>query len=182
MNALRKQVRRAHRRLVLEQFLASLTSCLFATLLVAASAIAAGKLWPIPEVDDRTWTWAWLGGAIGAALLAALGWTILRARSTIDAAIEFDRRFGLRERVSSTLALPPEELESPVGQALMADALHRVSRLDVGEQFHVRPGRRAWLPLVPAVVAFAVGFFVDPRGKEAQLSATSTATTAEVKK
>lgn len=181
MNDLRKQVRRARRRLVLEQFGAHLTACLFFLLLVAALAIAAGKLWPIPGIDDRTWTFAWLGGAAAGAVLAALGWTIYRAQTSLEAAIELDRRFGLRERVSSALALGPAELETPVGQALMADTLKRVARLEVGEQFRVRPSRRALLPLLPAAAAFAIGFFVGQRGVESEVAATN-ATAVEVKK
>jgi len=167
--------------LVLEQFGAHLTACLFFLLLIAATAIAVNKLWPIPGVDDRGWTIAWLAGAAGLAVLSALAWTIYKARTSLEAAIELDRRFGLRERVSSALALRPEELETPVGQALMSDTLKKVSRLDVGEQFRVRPTRRALLPLAPALVAFLIGFFVGQRGTESQVAATN-ATPAEVKK
>ncbi|MFO0900681.1 MAG: hypothetical protein U0836_24900 [Pirellulales bacterium] len=181
MNDLRKQVRRARRRLVLEQFGAHLRSCLFFLLIVAAVAIGVNKLWPIPGVDDRQWTIAWLSGAVGLGVLSALAWTIFKARSSLEAAIELDRRFGLRERVSSALALRPEELETPVGQALMADTLRKVSVLDVSEQFRVRPSRRALLPLWPAAAAFLLGFFVGQRGIESEVAATN-ATAAEVKK
>ena len=39
-----------------------------------------------------------------------------------------------------------------------------VGRIDVGEKFRVRLSRRAWLPLVPAIIAFALsGFRRSPR-------------------
>ena len=46
-------------------------------------------------------------------------------------------RFGLKERVSSTLALSPEERESAAGQALVADAVRRVEQIEVSERFGV---------------------------------------------
>ena len=48
--------------------------------------------------------------------------------------------FGLRERVSSSLSLAQAERETHAGQALVADALHRVNRLDVAQQFPLRLG------------------------------------------
>ena len=54
--------------------------------------------------------------------LFALTWTLIRHRSPIDAAIEIDRRFDLRERVASSLSLRPEEQSSEAGRAVVNDA------------------------------------------------------------
>jgi hypothetical protein len=159
METLRRQIRRAHRRMILQSFLAKLAWCLFATLLVASAAIAVGKYWPVGEA--RTWELAWLGSAVGAGVLLAGLWTWLTRESALNAAAEIDRRFGLKERVSSSLALGPSELESPIAQALVSDAVERVRRIDVGEKFGVRLGAPTLLPLLPAAVAIALVFLVS---------------------
>ena len=74
----------------------------------------------------------------------------------MDAAIELDRRFGLKERVSSLLSLESNELETEAGQALLNDAVRRVESLEVREKFGITLSSRALLPVVPAVVAFAL--------------------------
>jgi chromosome segregation ATPase len=70
--------------------------------------------------------------------------------------LEIDRRYGLRERVSSSLALTPAEAETEAGRALLEDASRRVSEIDVREQFHVRAPWTIALPLVPALVFLLV--------------------------
>ena len=84
------------------------------------------------------------------------------ANADLEAAIEIDRRFGLKERVSSSLALSTQELDTPFGRALVSDAERHISRLDVVEQFPVTLQHRAWLPLLPAALAFGLCFLVDP--------------------
>src|SRR4051812_27286009 len=62
MDTLRKQIARARRRLMLEQFLGVLAWSWFGTLLVAAIAIFVQKQW-LTEVRGWNWAVAWLGGA-----------------------------------------------------------------------------------------------------------------------
>ncbi len=76
--------------------------------------------------------------------------------------MEIDRRFALKERVSSALAMPPDDLQSEAGQAVSADALRRVKRIDVAEKFAVIPPRKLLLPLAPAFAALFVMLFVNP--------------------
>jgi hypothetical protein len=167
MDQIEKQVRRARWRLALERFVRVLGWCCFATLLAAAVLIGVDKVRSL----GVEW-WGWVAGAVGLGLLAAVGWAALRARSPLDAAIELDRRFGLKERVSSTLALSPEERASEIGQALVADAARRVGRVEVDERFGISPGRQILLPLVPLVLAVAVALFVSPMVAENPAGAT----------
>src|SRR5262245_21792484 len=111
MEEIKRQVSRARRRLVLQQFLLVVGWSLFATLLIAVVGLAIPRLWVI-NVIQQTWDWSWIGGGIGAGLLLAGIWTYIIRRTKLDAAIELDKRFGLKERVSSTLALGPEELDT----------------------------------------------------------------------
>jgi len=157
MDILRRQVHRALRRLLFEQFLRALGWCWTATLLAAAVGIAVEKYYPL-----GVGTTAWLIGGASAGLVLALGWTWLRRRRALDAAIEIDRRYGLKERVSSSWALDDATRETPVGQALIADAARRVERLRVGEHFRIRLGRWSLLPLGPAVAAFLVAWLINP--------------------
>ena len=96
MDTLERQVRRARRRLAAERFLNVLGWCWFAALLAALVAILADKFWPL-GVES----WAWVAGALGLGLLAAAVWTLLIRGGMLEAAIEIDHRFALKERVSS---------------------------------------------------------------------------------
>src|SRR5262249_29675361 len=134
VETLHRQIARARFQLSLELFLRRLRVCCCWALSLAAIAIAVGK-WRTFGIDPRLWGWSWLGGSLAIGLLAALVWTLLRRHSAIEAAIEIDRRFALRERVSSSLALSQSELESQAGQALMSDTLRRIDKLDVAGAF-----------------------------------------------
>src|SRR5215208_3695743 len=154
MEEIKRQVGRAQRRLVLQQFFTVFGWSLFSSLLLAAIGLAIPRLWVL-NVQPQVWDWSWIGGCLAAGLLMASIWTYLIRRTRLDAAIEIDRRFGLKERVSSTLALTHEEMVTEIGQALMTDAVRRVERIDVREQFKVAPTWRFLLPLAP-VIAIAV--------------------------
>ena len=173
MDKLLLQVRRAQRRLVVEQFLKWLVGCLSAALLVAAVAIALPQIVVIEGLPS-SWTMSWVVAAVIGGFLAAGVGTWMTRRSEIDAAMEIDRRFALRERVASSLALAPEVLETPAGQALLHDAAKRVDRIDVSEKFRPRVDRRAWLPLLPALLVFCLVMFGENREAVSQAGPVKT--------
>jgi hypothetical protein len=163
MDVLRQQIRRAGRRLALQRFLSLVTWHWFAALLLAAGVIGVDYFRPL---GIQTWVWPLAG--LGAGILTAAVWVLVTRRNELEAAIEIDRRFGLKERVSSTLALESDQLDSPAGKALVDDAVKRVSRLHVAEQFRLKLNRWALLPLVPGVAAFLLAIFLHPAvGKNA---------------
>lgn len=181
MEILARQVRRARRRLAVQQFLLRTPWCWFFAMLVAMSVVAADRFAPwgfqpanrlsvwagLPEDAGESQTsWLLFGVAIGAAFvfgaIASAAWTWWTRQSVLDAAVEIDRRFGLRERLSSSLALTPEQRETSAGQALLDDALRRVRDLQVREKFALRLDRWSLLPLAPAAVAFAIAMFWHP--------------------
>lgn len=166
MEEIKRQVGRAQRRLVLQQFLAVFGWSLFATLLIAAIGLAIPRIWVL-AVEKQIWDWSWIGGGIAAGLIIAGIWTCLIRRSQLFAAIEIDRRYGLKERVSSTLALSPEEMGTDIGQALVSDAIRRVERIDVREQFAVSPSWRLLLPLAPAIAVVVLALLPNAAIKEA---------------
>ncbi|MBN2477556.1 MAG: hypothetical protein JXB62_23315 [Pirellulales bacterium] len=157
MEELKKQVRRAHRRMGFQRLAGVLGWCWFATLLIALVLITVDKFYRL-GVEP----WGWVVGALALGTAMAVVWIVVTRRSSLGAAIEIDHRFGLKERVSSTLALPAEDYETEAGQALIHDAVHRVRRLDVATQFSVAPGKRILLPLLPAIAALLVALFVSP--------------------
>ena len=89
--------------------------------------------------------------------------------SRLDAAVAIDRVFHLNERLSSALTLPEDLRETPAGQALIADAIRKVTDLDVAAEFGLRMPRRAWVVLIPAAASvlllFAPAWF---RGRPGQ--------------
>lgn len=178
MDDLQRQVRQAQRRLMLQQGLSALMWSLFGALLLAAVGIAARKIWPL-GVDGRTWMWSWIGGGLLAGLLAAGLLTWVNRRRRLDAAVEIDRRFGLKERVSSCLALDEHQLESPAGQALLEDATRRIGQVDVSERFQISAGRWAWLPFAAAAVVFGLTLLSDAQPDP---QATAQAATVSAKK
>jgi len=178
MEEIKRQVGRAQRRLIGQQFLTIAVWSLFATLLIGAIGLAIPKIWALPIKHD-IWNYSWIGGSVAVGLLIAGIWTYVVRRSAIDAAIELDRRYGLKERVSSTFALNSEELSSEVGRALVADAIRKVERIDVREQFRLQPTWRVALPLVPAL-AIAGLFLLPNAGLENKATAAGTQT-AEMK-
>lgn len=179
MEPLQRQVRRAQVRLNVQRFLIVLSWFWFGTLLAAAVAIAADKIWTFGLLPG--WT---IGAALITGLCGAAGWTWMNRHRNLDAAIELDRRFGLKERVSSALSLGEADRDSEVGQALVNDASKRAEALAVGEQFKVRPNRWALLPLAPALLALLITVFIDPLvdPETAEATTSVTETQKQVKK
>jgi hypothetical protein len=175
MEKLHQQVRRARSRLNLQSFMGLVTWSVFAWMILAVVALAVPKLWVL-GFDARysqIYAWSVFGGAValGLATAGVLAW--LRRRNELEAAIELDHRFGLKERISSTLALTPDELDTEAGQALLADAVRRVERIEIGEKFGVRADWKAALPLVPALIVFALALFVPDAIKTEDAAASA---------
>src|SRR5262245_9249946 len=107
MEELTRQVSRARRQLTLQQFAQIAPQCLFVTLLVALIGVAIPKFWALEVTSTpegwTAWWYSWAGGGIGLGLLAAIVATWWVRRGSLEAAMEIDRRYGLKERVSSTL-------------------------------------------------------------------------------
>src|SRR3954454_11454182 len=160
MDQLQQQVARARRRLVIEQLIARLISCSLIGLIVAAVAVALPRMIAIAGLPEH-WDLMWLGGCLACACVTAIVWTIVSNRSPLDAAIEIDRRFDLRERIASSLSLSPEEQSSQAGRAVVNDALRSVGRIDVDDKFRINVGKRALWPLVPAAIVFVLVTFFN---------------------
>jgi len=178
MDILQRQVRIAYRRLLLVDFLRRWKWTLIVALVIAAAAVGVRKAVDLPW-ESNLWAGAWIGGAAVLATLVAAAWTWFARPPLLDAALEVDRRFELRERVSSTLTLSAEEHELPAAQALVKDTLRRIERIDVAERFRVGWSRSALLPFLPAALAVGLIFLADPLAPE---SADASQSPAELAK
>jgi len=169
MDQIRKQVRRAQRQLGLKRFVGVLGWCCFGTTLAALSLVVLYTFFlPLgwEKVAGSALTLGLMIVALALAVGGLLAWllAVIRGQGSIDAAMEIDRRFGLKERVSSALALTEEDRQSEPGQALVDDAERRVRKIDVREHFSVSPGRQILLPVLPAVIAVLIAVLVQPVG------------------
>jgi hypothetical protein len=168
MDELRKHVRRAQRLLAAQQFVRAIGWCWFAALTLAVTLIAVDRFSPLGVAP-----WLWGAGALGLGLAAALLWTFVTRHQPLLAALEIDRRFGLKERISSALAMPHQDRETAAGEALVADAVHRAARINLAEKFALRLPRHVLLPLVPGALALLVAMWGPPAALEKPAAANS---------
>ena len=186
MDSLQKHVRKAQWRMTLQQLVKRLIICLSVTISLAAIAVLLPKIYPL-GVDRQVWMWSWIGGAAGLGLVIACVWTYLTRASALAAAIEVDIRYGLKERVSSSLSMDEKSRESEWGKALMNDAVRQVERIDVTDRFQVRSGWNTLAPIVIMAGAVVIALFVpdaviDPNTAEANTTRLDPEQTKVVKK
>ncbi len=180
MDQIRKQSRIARRRLVTERFFAYLPWTLSFGLLLALIAIVLPKVMYLP-VDNLVWFASWAGGCAVLAIIINSVLTFVGRPTLADAAVEIDRRFGLRERLSSVLVMSKEDTETDLGQALAADAQKRAEKLDVRDKFQWGLRRSLILPLIPAVIGTALWFAPNRLAPEEVAGKDSKTTIKQIK-
>jgi hypothetical protein len=169
----------ARRRLVVREWLQRLVPWGTAGAILAAVIAWAPKAISIPDWNPNWSLWAIpLGAILGAAIAAIDAWW--RAPSALQTALEIDRRFGLRERLSSLLQLRPQEADSPVGKLLESDTKNRVERIDVRDQFPIEFPRALAVPAL--LLAVAGSSWLATNRSSPNLSAAITSPSATVEK
>jgi hypothetical protein len=162
---LHRQLARVSRRLFLQGFFDVLAWCW-------AGALALSAVWllvePLIPWERPDWVqWAVPAGIGAASTLLAVVLAVLRAPDRLSAALTLDERFGLKERVTTSLTLDVHTASLPAGQALLADTAEHVAGLDVGERFPVRMRWNAVLVPLAGIALAAVIFFYDPTRTQA---------------
>jgi hypothetical protein len=161
-----RQLTRVRRRLFLQTLLEMLVWCW-----IGALALSAGWFLTEPylRLDAEAWLrWTVAGGLLGVGFVLAIVLAALRVPSRVAAALALDERFGLKERVTTTLTLTEAQLASPAGQALVSDVNARIGSLCVRDRFPVRiPWLAAVVP-VCALVLVLLAFFYKPLLNETQ--------------
>jgi flagellar biosynthesis/type III secretory pathway protein FliH len=173
MNRIESKVAAAQRRLILGRFGRALCYTLFAALIVATIAIVLPAL-RVMDINFQNWIYVWVGGSTLAAVLAAAMYAVITAPSKAVVAEEVDRRFGLRERLSSSITLADDQRESDFGAALMSDAEKRADQLAVADRFALKPSKLGWLPISIIPVLAIVLLLAEPMSESSASSATKT--------
>ncbi|MEL7496018.1 MAG: hypothetical protein AAFN77_00305 [Planctomycetota bacterium] len=169
MNEINKQVNRARRRMLTGTFFSILTWATFFSMLFALVGIAIPKIWHLEFLQDSAkwdaWLYSWIIGSVVVGFLATACLTWTRRGSKVGTAVEVDRRFGLKARLSSAMVLSDEDAQSPAGQALINDAQTRASDLAIAEEFGFKPTWHALLPLAPLVLMIGLIFVPNAEKK-----------------
>jgi len=168
VNALHRQLARVSRRLFLQTLVDVLAWCWAGALVLAAVWLLVEPLIPGERAD---WVrWAVVGGVGLAGTMLAVLLAVLRAPNKLLAALTLDERFGLKERVTTSLTLDVHTASLPAGQALLADTAERVANLNVGEGFPLRMRWNAVLVPLAGLALGAVIFFYEPTRTQATTS------------
>ena len=165
LKPLHRQLARVSRRLFLQRLVDALAWCWTGALVLAAGWLLVEPLIPGERAD---WVrWAVAGGIGLAGTMLAVLVAVLRAPNRLEAALTLDERFGLKERVTTSLTLDQHTASLPAGQALLADAAERVAELNVGERFPLQMRWNAVLVPLAGLALAAVAFFYEPARSQA---------------
>ena len=171
-----RSVRIARQRLVRQSFVNHLGLGWGAALVLALAWFIAQPM--LLENPPEALRWIVLSAALALGTLFAIVRTRMGMPSNERVALEIDNRFQLRERITTAVALPGELRNTSAGQALFADAEHKLAPLNVSEKFPLEPRRH--LLGVP-VLALAIGAVVLWWNPEA-MGLTATDESAEAQK
>lgn len=160
---LHRQITRVSRRMFVQSLLDALIGCWVGALLLAA-------VWCLAEphlLAAPPWLrWAVAGGLAGGATVLAIVRAVLRRPKAMDAALSLDAKFGLKERITTSIGLTAAERESSAGVALLADVEQHVAKLEVGARY---PFALRWtaalLPVCGGLLAVAALLYHPTTGQ-----------------
>jgi len=165
---LQTQIRQAYRRLRFQSVLNALVWCWAAAIFLAVGWCLL-EPWVLSSAKPLL-RWQIAAGLLAAGTLTALviGWR--RTPSLVETALSIDDRFGLRERVTTSLTLAPEQADSAAGRALLEDVNKKIAELDIRAKFPLTLS--GWAGLVPAAALLLalVGVFYEPKQSKASLA------------
>ena len=158
MDLINRQISKARRLLWTQTIFNIFAWCLIIAFSICFLGLLVPKIWFLPYTF-ASWSKIWLiAGGVSAAIITFLVSLFYRP-STMYSAIEIDRRFGLRERISSAMQLNETEKQSAVGEALLNDAAAKAERIEVQEHFPIRSAPQTpWvaLPFLACISLFWV--------------------------
>ena len=109
--AMRSRIAQVRRRINATRFLAVAAWTVSVALAIGCGTLMADKLWHLGLPVPGVLAWSLAGGLLVAGAIVTVTW-----RSPLEAAIELDRSFGLKERVSTLLGLD-DATRSSAGRA-----------------------------------------------------------------
>lgn len=162
-----RQLACVSRRLFLQTFVDRLVWYLAGSLLLAAVWFVVQ---PFVVEGAADWLrWAVAGGITATMTLFALVHAVVSAPSKLSAALSFDEKFGLKERVTTSLTLSAEQANTPAGQALLADVNQRIGALDIGERFPLSVSRSVFVVPVSIALFACVALLYEPPKSQARI-------------
>lgn len=167
LTPLDRQLAKVSRRLLVQTFMDALVWYLAGALVLSAIWFVAQ---PFLIEEAPVWLrWAVAGGVAGVLSLAAMIHAVIASPSKLTAALSFDEKFGLKERVTTSLTLSAEQARTSAGQALLSDVNQRISQLDVGERFPISVSRSAFVVPVSAALFACVALLYEPPKTQAKI-------------
>ncbi len=146
-----KQIERVRRRLLVQIAIDSVILALALGLLLATVWFLV-RPFAFAEAGDAV-RWGVPGAIVAISICAGLVLAWLRRPNRVASSLALDEKFGLKERVTTFLTLPAEQVDSPVGQALVRDVSEHLSSLKVTSAF---PLRVQWKQLLAPAGALAL--------------------------
>lgn len=156
VDLINRQISKARRLLWTQTILNIFAWCLIVAFSLCFIGLLVPKIWFLPYSFV---SWIWLASSALAAAVVAVSIAMFYRPSAMHSAIEIDRRFGLRERISSAIQLNGDEKQSPVGEALLNDAATKAERIEVRDHFPIKTAPQTpWvaLPILSCIALFWV--------------------------
>ncbi|MEM9560857.1 MAG: hypothetical protein AAF995_11160 [Planctomycetota bacterium] len=155
MSDIERVLRQASRRLMLTDWLRTLVVVLAGVIALLVLLRLTQKFVPM----DIRWDLAFAGAGVFALGASAL-WTFIRRRKALAVARELDERGGLRESLSTALAV--EQADDPWSKLIVRTAQERARRVVVRDVIPVRTPA-AWPAALGAAVALAAVWWLPQR-------------------
>jgi hypothetical protein len=155
-----KQVRRVRMRLFFQVVVQSLVLCWAIGLLMTMFWFLL-RPFAFVEFGD-TVRWSVPAVLLGMGTMAGVVLAWIRRPSVTMSSLALDEKFGLKERVTTFLTLPAEQIETPPGQALLNDVTGHLSALQVASKFPLRVSMQHLLMPSGAFVLALAACLLDP--------------------
>ena len=169
----KKQVRSVRIRLFFQVIIQSLVMCWAIGLLMTMFWFL---LRPFAFAEfGETLRWSVPAALLGLATIAGFLLAWLRRPSLTMSSLALDERFGLKERVTTFLTLPAQQIDTPAGQALLKDVTAHLSALRVTSEFPLRVSVRELLMPCGAFALALLACMLDPVLGNLQFSSRTNA-------
>ncbi len=156
----KKQIERVRRRLLVQIALDSVILALAIGFLLTTAWFLA-RPFAFTGSSDAV-RWGVPGAVVGVSVVAGLVLAWKRRPNRVASSLALDERFGLKERVTTFLTLPAEQVDSPVGQALLRDVTEQLANLKVTSAFPLRLQWKQLLAPAGALALAALACLFDP--------------------
>lgn len=154
-----KQIARVRRRLLAQ---VAIDSILFTIALGLILSAGWFLIRPFAFATSDAARWSVPAAIVGLGVLAGLVLAWLRRPNRIASSLALDEKFGLKERVTTFLTLPADQIDTPVGQALLRDVTAHLGNLKIASAFPLRLRYKQMLAPAAALAFALLACIFDP--------------------